>query len=91
MIEVLEIQVNFAQDLIKSEEQINMIVQFLSNSKNLPEFKKSQLLFECANVLIEEEKSKWRNKIIDLLEESTKLYVFEKQLEVLGNMYLKVS
>lgn len=52
MIEVLDIQVNFAQGLIKSQEQIDMIVQFLTNSKNLPTFKKSQLLFECANVLI---------------------------------------
>lgn len=45
MIEVLDIQVNFAQGLIKNEEQINMIVNFLNKSVNLPVFKKSQILF----------------------------------------------
>jgi hypothetical protein len=44
MIELLDIKVNFAQGLIKTEDQINMIVKFLNGSKNLPNIKKSQLL-----------------------------------------------
>ena len=44
MIEVLDIKVNFAQGLIKTEDQINMIVKFLNGTKNLPNTKKSQLL-----------------------------------------------
>lgn len=32
MIEVLDIRVNLAQGLIKTQEQINMIVNFLDNS-----------------------------------------------------------
>lgn len=52
MIEILDIKVNFAQGLIKDEEQINLIVSFLNKSKNVLPFKKSQILFECASVLI---------------------------------------
>lgn len=52
MIEILDIKVNFAQGLIKDEEQINLIVSFLNKSKNLLPFKKSQILFECASVLM---------------------------------------
>lgn len=33
---------------------------------------------------------KSREKVIDLLEESTRIYVSEKQLEILGNMHLNV-
>jgi hypothetical protein len=91
MIEVLDIQVNFAQELIKNEDQIDMIVKFLANSTTLPAFKKSQLLFECANVLLAEPDLRWKKKIIGLLQESTKIYVSEKQLELLGSMHLTVS
>lgn len=45
MIEALDIKVNFAQGLIKSEEQINMIVEFVDRSKNLSPSKKSQILY----------------------------------------------
>lgn len=91
MIEILDIKVNFAQGLIKNEEQIDLIVSFLNKSKNVLPFKKSQILFECANVLISQGDPKWQTKVIELLEQSTKLCDSEKQLEILGNMHLKVS
>lgn len=45
MIEVLDIKVNFAQGLIKSDDQIDLIVKFLNKSRNLMPLKKSQILF----------------------------------------------
>lgn len=91
MIEALDIKVNFAQGLIKSEEQINMIVEFVDRSKNLPPSKKSQILFYCANLFVSREDAKSKIKVIELLEKSTSLFDSEKQLEILGNMHLNVS
>ena len=57
-----------------------MIVKFVNKSSNLIPFRKSQILFECANLFLTHPDLKWKKKVIDLLEQSTILFDSEKQL-----------
>ena len=96
MIEVLEIQINFSQGLITTWEQMQKILCFLREKRAIPAYKKSEILFKCAETLLNEYKevdkmpNSARNKVIELLDESTKLSINEKQLQMLGNLHLSI-